>query len=120
VSDENHINIIGPFVRRLRKERGWSLERLAHEFAHNGIRVSSQTLERVELQQEIITEYEILAFAAVFQTSVNNLFPDDATNPDSRKERQVVEHNTRYMQDAQGFLQAGTTIPARSRKGKPG
>lgn len=118
MSDENHINIIGPFVRRLRKERGWSLERLAHEFAHNGIRVSSQTLERVELQQEIITEYEILAFATVFQTSINNLFPDDSTDLDSRKERQVVERNTRYIQDAQRFLKAGTTIPARARKGK--
>jgi len=105
---ENCVNIIGPYVRKLREERGWSLDRLAHEFGQQGILVDSQTLEQVELQQEVITEHEIVAFATVLQVSVTDLFPPHPTSPEFLEQLREMERNASPMMASQiGFVLAG-------------
>ena len=75
-------NIIGPQVRKLRKQRAWSLDQLAAELAWQGIFISSQTLDRVETQQEFVGSIEVWAFATVFRTSVDHLYPPDSSAAD--------------------------------------
>ncbi len=107
MNNENCINIIGPYVRKLREERGWSLERLAHEFGQQGILVDSQTLKRVELQQEVITEHEIVAFATVLRASVTDLFPPNPTAPEFLEQLREMAQNAPALEGQIGFVLVG-------------
>jgi transcriptional regulator with XRE-family HTH domain len=107
MNNENCVNIIGPYVQKLREERGWSLERLAQEFCHQGILVDSQTLKRVEMQQEVITEHEIIAFATVLRASVIDLFPPNPTAPEFLEQLQEMARNAPPAESQIGFILAG-------------
>jgi transcriptional regulator with XRE-family HTH domain len=107
MQSENCVNIIGPYVRKLRENRGWSHERLAQEFGEQGILVDPRTLERVELQQEVITEHEIIAFATIFHASVNDLFHPNSTDPQFLEQLREMERNAPPVKGQIGFILAG-------------
>jgi transcriptional regulator with XRE-family HTH domain len=82
MSNQSCMNIVGPYVQKLRVEHGWSLDQLADTFDSEGISVSRQTLERIESQQEPVTEVDVLAFAMIFRTDVGKLYPPNPLSPD--------------------------------------
>jgi hypothetical protein len=75
-------NIIGPQVRKLRDERGWTLGDLATEFTQQGLFISKKALDRVESQREFVGSVEVWTFANLFQTGVENLYPPNLSTPD--------------------------------------
>ncbi len=112
MQNENSVNIIGPTVQRLREERGWSLQRLADEFDRQGISVTPQTLERVESQEEIITDAELMAFALIFQTDIDDLLPPNVTSPKNLKRLAEMEERVSIARgQPQGFVWASLNRP---------
>jgi hypothetical protein len=80
---------------------------LAHEFGQQGILVDSQTLKRVELQQEVITEHEIVAFATVLRASVADLFPPNPTAPEFLEQLRGMARNAPPLEGQIGFVLVG-------------
>lgn len=104
MNDENCVNIVGPYVRKFREERGWSLKQLADEFARQGVPVSPQTLERIESRQDEVTEIDAMAFAHVFKTDVSKLYPSNPTAPEVLGELRRIQQNARPAKNRRGFV----------------
>jgi transcriptional regulator with XRE-family HTH domain len=69
-------NDIGPQLRKLRKERAWTVGDFATELARNGVFLSEQTLSKVESRTVAVTPIQIAAFAQAFHVQVENLAPE--------------------------------------------
>lgn len=69
-------NSIGQDLRRLRKERSWSLDQVTTELAKIGCFVSEKTLARIESRTAPVGEKEIQAFAEVFRMRVEYFLED--------------------------------------------
>jgi transcriptional regulator with XRE-family HTH domain len=98
-------NIIGPQVRKLREERGWSLDDLATEFVREGIFISPQTLNRVEKRQEFVGTVEVVAFAAIFRTGVERLYPIDLSMSEM-EELRSIQKAAGSAKNRRGFLES--------------
>jgi hypothetical protein len=93
----NRKNIIGPRVRKLREERGWTLGDLATEFAKEGLFVSEKVLDRVESQREFVGSVEVWAFANLFQTGAENLYPPNLSTSDVLGMLRLPRNNQNYF-----------------------
>jgi len=56
-------NILGPGIRRVREERGWSQDDLARRLQLAGWDVDRTLIARIELRTRCITDMELLALA---------------------------------------------------------
>ena len=56
-------NILGPGIRRVREEKGWSQEDLARRLQLAGWDVDRTLIARIELRLRCITDMELLALA---------------------------------------------------------
>ena len=64
----------GQAVRRLRQQRGWSVEKLASLMAEAGCPINRQALNRLETwSSRYVTLDEAVALAAIFGTTVERL-----------------------------------------------
>jgi transcriptional regulator with XRE-family HTH domain len=99
-------NLIGPQVRKLRQERGWSLDQLANEFAQQGIFISAHTLERIESRREFMGSIEVYAFATIFRTGVEHLYPPDSSASNVLEELRLLQQNAHSAKDHQGIIEA--------------
>ena len=78
-----HRNIIGPQIRKLRYQRGWSQEQLTAKLQLEGLDVSRASLGRIENGQQAVYDFEILAFCHVFHVDEQALHPNfDPFAPD--------------------------------------
>lgn len=59
-------NILGPGIRRVREERGWSQDDLARRLQLAGWDVDRTLIARIELRTRCITDMELLALAKTF------------------------------------------------------
>jgi len=79
-------NIIGPQIRRLRYQRGWSQERLTAKLQVEGLEISRASVGKIENGQQAVFDYEILAFCRVFHVDELSLHPNlDPLAPDFRR-----------------------------------
>lgn len=79
-------NVIGPQVRRLRSQRGWSQEQLTAKLQLEGLEISRQSVQRIENGQQAVFDYEILAFCHIFRVPERDLHPTlDPFAPDFRR-----------------------------------
>lgn len=62
-SNPKKLNYCGPTVRRLRTEKGWSQEQLAGKCQLHGWDASRDVIARLELQNRLVTDWEIIALA---------------------------------------------------------
>jgi len=69
------LNMIGPQVRRLRYQRGWSQEKLAEKLQLLGWDISRAGLGKIESRLVHVEEYELLYFARAFNVRLDDLFP---------------------------------------------
>ncbi|HTS18488.1 MAG TPA: helix-turn-helix domain-containing protein [Verrucomicrobiae bacterium] len=67
--------MIGPQVRRLRYQRGWSQEKLAEKLQLLGWDISRAGLGKIESRLVHVEEYELLYFARAFNVRLDDLFP---------------------------------------------
>jgi transcriptional regulator with XRE-family HTH domain len=68
-------NMIGPQVRRLRYQRGWSQEKLAEKLQLLGWDIGRVSLAKIESRLVHVEEYELLYFARAFNVHLDDLFP---------------------------------------------
>ena len=75
---DTHYNVIGPVVRRLRKQRGWSQAKLAERLQSAGWRISRSGLAKIECRVVWVGDFELLYFVNVFGVSIGDLFPHES------------------------------------------
>jgi transcriptional regulator with XRE-family HTH domain len=80
-------NMIGPQVRRLRYQRGWSQETLAGKLQLLGWDIGRVGLAKIESRLVHVEEYELLFFARAFNVRLEEIFPSINTG---RQLREVV------------------------------
>ncbi len=70
---ENNLNVIGPILRKKRKEKNISLEALSSKLLLLGINIPVTSLHRIENNQRTVRDYEICALCVVLNISTNDL-----------------------------------------------
>ena len=75
-----HCNIIGPIVRRFRRQRGWSQAKLANHLQNAGWNISRSGLAKVECRMVWVGDFELLYFVNVFGVGIGQLFPSVTKN----------------------------------------
>jgi transcriptional regulator with XRE-family HTH domain len=71
-------NIVGPEIRRLRKERGLSQPMLVAKLNLAGWQISRETLAKIETQLRWVADFELVCLASVFKLSTEEILPNDA------------------------------------------
>lgn len=66
-------NIIGPQIKKIRKQKKLSQDILAVKMQLNNIEISQKVISRIEKQERFVTDYELLAFSNVLGVSINEL-----------------------------------------------
>jgi transcriptional regulator with XRE-family HTH domain len=85
-------NMIGPQVRRLRYQRGWSQEKLAEKLQLLGWDIDRVAVSKIESRLVHMDDYELLYFTKVFNVGLVDLFPK------IEAERRIHEALTELMQ----------------------
>lgn len=67
------LNISGPYIARLRKERKFSQRALADKLQLEGIDLNKNAIQQIECGQRFVTDIELKAFAQFFEISSNDL-----------------------------------------------
>jgi len=69
------LNVIGPHVRKLREQKGWTQEKLAVKLQLFGWDTSRLSVTRLENQERRVPDMELFVLAKVLGTTADNLFP---------------------------------------------
>ena len=69
------MNAVGPSVRRLRAEKGWSQEGLAAKLQVHGWDCSRSWLAKIEARQVLVRDHQLLHFCNVLGVKLDELFP---------------------------------------------
>ena len=76
------LNVVGPQVRKLRNQRGWTQEVLAQKLQLQAWDVSRTSLAKLEAQLRRVPDCELLFLAKVLGVGVADLLP---ANPNLKK-----------------------------------
>lgn len=68
-------NIVGPQIRKLRYNRGWSQAQLAVELALEGLDVQREFVAQIEGQTHTVKDKDLPYFASALKVPVTDLFP---------------------------------------------
>lgn len=66
-------NIIGPMIKKLRKEQGLTQKELAEHLQLQGQEFSDLTILRIEQGKRFVPDYEVVALAEYFNISTDTL-----------------------------------------------
>src|SRR5438105_226090 len=69
------LNVVGPIVRKLRTQKGWSQEQLAVKLQLAGWDMSRNAVTTLENQQRRIPDLELLVVSRVLGVRTDDLFP---------------------------------------------
>lgn len=69
-------NLCGHHVAFLRHRRAWSQEDLQQKLLSVSLRMSRSVVAKIELGLRSVSDFELLAFAAVFKVPVSRLLRD--------------------------------------------
>lgn len=69
------VNLIGPQVRRLRSQRGWTQEQLAGALQRVGLDVCRSGVAKIEARMVRVPDHELYYFRKVFRVAFDDLFP---------------------------------------------
>ena len=78
-------NIVGPQIRKLRSEQGFTQEELAAQCQLQGLDISRGTLSQIEAQLRCVRDDELLALARVLKVSTDSLFPPEKPTTKKRQ-----------------------------------
>ena len=68
-------NLVGPQVRKLRYNRGWSQAHLAMQLQLEGLDVGREVVAQIEGQTHCVKDSQLLYFSTVFGIEVIELYP---------------------------------------------
>lgn len=71
------LNLVGPQVRQLRNQKGWTQESLAAKLQVEGWDVSRESLAKLESQFRRAPDCELLFLAKVLGVELVDLFPNE-------------------------------------------
>lgn len=69
-------NIIGPRVRALRAQRGWTQKAVAEQMQLQGFDVTDLTILRIENGTRFVPDYEVRALAHIFGVTYADLLDE--------------------------------------------
>ena len=72
---DTHLNVIGPEIRRIRKQRGWSQSKLALHLQSVGWKISRSGLAKIECRIVWVGDFELLYFVRALGVGIEKLFP---------------------------------------------
>lgn len=104
-------NLIGPQIRKLRYDRGWSQNVLAAKLQIIGWDIDRVGVAKIESRLVHVDEYELLYFIKVFQVRMMDLFP--RIDPTRQLHEVLMElmhrrPSTKFTAVLAGCSQAGT------------
>jgi transcriptional regulator with XRE-family HTH domain len=67
-------NTVGPAIRKLRNQHGWTQEELAAKLQVKGWDCTRSWLAKIEAQQVYVKDFELLYFCAVFGKHLDDLY----------------------------------------------
>ena len=73
-------NIVGPQVRRLRDQRGWSQEEFSARLQRQGWDISRGTLAKIEAQVRCVNDEELQRLALALEVRADNLYGTGKTD----------------------------------------
>lgn len=68
-------NLVGPIVRKLRYQRGWTQGMLTARCARAGWDVGENTVAKIEARIRCVTDNELVHLAKALRVPVQELFP---------------------------------------------
>ncbi|GAB6070853.1 helix-turn-helix transcriptional regulator [Thiomicrorhabdus hydrogeniphila] len=68
------MNTIGPNIKRIREQHGWTQDQLAAKCNLIGWDISRGTLAKIEAKVRRITDIEIIQIASVLKVPISQLF----------------------------------------------
>jgi len=74
-TNKTHRNVVGAEIRRRRKQLRWSQSRLAKYLHDAGLSLSRSSLAKIECGMVWVGDFEILYFARVLGSRVQDFFP---------------------------------------------
>lgn len=74
IIDGEKMNLIGSNLRRLRKQKKMSQQRLSNQLELMGVYVCRGSVSRIEDMTRTVTDIELYAISRVLEVSVNELF----------------------------------------------
>lgn len=72
----NKLNVIGSKIKFYREKNNWSLSQLSNRLMLIGIDIPKSSLQRIEVGDRVIKDYELAGLAKVFKVSPNILLRD--------------------------------------------
>lgn len=69
----NKLNVIGSVIRFYREKNNLSLTELSAQLQLYGLNIPKNSLQRLEMGNRIITDYELAVFSKVFNVSTDTL-----------------------------------------------
>lgn len=69
------LNLIGPRIRQLRMDRGWTQRKLSEKVRSLGWHITRDILASIEATQHRITDCDAVFLAKALNVRVANLFP---------------------------------------------
>ena len=69
------LNVIGPQIRKLREQKGWTQDELAVKAQLYGWDTSRLSVTRLENQERRVPDVELFVFAKVLGVGADDLFP---------------------------------------------
>ncbi len=69
------LNVVGPQIRRLRYQRGWSQAQFVVKLQVKGWDLSRPGLAKIESKLHKVTDTELLYFAEVLKVPLTELYP---------------------------------------------
>src|SRR6266481_3253420 len=70
------LNVVGPHIRKLRDNKGWSQAALARRLQLLGWSVSRHSIAKLELQIRRVSDCELMYFAKVLGVTPSGLLPN--------------------------------------------
>lgn len=72
-------NLVGPQVRRLRVERGWSQAKLAMQLQLRGLDIGREFIAQIEAQTHCVRDRDLHHLARALEVDLSRLFPPMAS-----------------------------------------
>ena len=70
----HHRNLVGPEIRKLRRQLGWTQDKLAKGLRREGLNVSRSAVAKIECQLIWVGDFELLYFVRVLGVRLEHLF----------------------------------------------
>lgn len=74
VLDSDYKNIVGPHIKRIRTINDITQQELSARLETLGVYLDRSSISKIERQNRIITDYELLAFAQALKVDIDFIF----------------------------------------------